>query len=450
MKFSEYLSNYENQFYLLDKPLIICVVLLCFIGTIFVHSATHNSDADSTSIFYQIQTKQIYYLLLGALLSIFASVIPYKKIAEHSHILFWIINAALLYTLLLGKVVHNSKRWIYLFKDITIQPSEFCKLSLIFMIANFLSKEASPFQNFSSLVKFFAKISIPIALVLAQPDLGTALVFIAILFSMLFLGGLPYTYLLGIILVGSTMMAIPIIQAYVSLEKSIDLLWLEIFSNRIYAMWFALFTALLGVLFACMNNWVRSHLIFLAHQYLFIFSGGLVVALFFDKFLLKDYQKKRLFSFIAPDIDRWDSGYNVIQSKITIGSGRFWGKGFLQGTQGQLGFLPARSTDFIFSVIAEEAGFIGAACVIGLFFLFIYRLFVIAARSKDSLGELIVIGITVMFLFQIFVNIGMNLGIAPVTGLPLPFLTYGGSTLWTSLLSLGLVMNIDIHRYTNK
>ena len=164
-------------------------------------------------------------------------------------------------------------------------------------------------------------------------------------------------------------------------------------------------------------------------------------------FLLSDYQKHRIQVFFNPDMDRLGSGYNVIQSKIAVGSGQLFGKGFLKGTQNQLGFLPTKHTDFIFSVIAEELGFIGALLVILLLFLIIARCIKASQEANDSFGRYLCLGIAAMLIFHTFENIGMCIGLMPVTGIPLPFISYGGTSLLTNMIAVGLVLSVTRHSH---
>jgi rod shape determining protein RodA len=193
---------------------------------------------------------------------------------------------------------------------------------------------------------------------------------------------------------------------------------------------------LVGMLFVAGIKW----------QYLAGFSalGGALAPLLF--YLLEDYQQKRILVVFNPYIDPTDSGYNVIQSMIAIGSGRVWGKGLFGGTQNRLGFLPEQHTDFIFSVIGEELGFIGAAVIIALYFILIYRGIRVALKARDDFGVLLATGVTVMFTFHILVNVGMTLGVMPVTGIPLPFLSYGGSSYLVNMMALGLLLNVHMRR----
>jgi rod shape determining protein RodA len=177
-----------------------------------------------------------------------------------------------------------------------------------------------------------------------------------------------------------------------------------------------------------------------------IIGVSMFFSLIIDSFL-KEYQRKRILVFIDPNIDPLGAGYNIIQSKIAIGSGKLFGKGLLNGTQNQLGFLPERQTDFIFSVIGEELGFIGAMVLLFLFCVIIYRGIAIAFSSRDMFGCLLAAGIISMIAVQIFINIGIATGIMPVTGLTLPLVSYGGSSLFITMVSLGIVLNIRLRRY---
>ncbi|HNX60819.1 MAG TPA: rod shape-determining protein RodA, partial [Spirochaetota bacterium] len=180
----------------------------------------------------------------------------------------------------------------------------------------------------------------------------------------------------------------------------------------------------------------------------FVFSIGLFASVVIQRFL-KDYQKKRLLVFLNPDLDPHGSGYNVIQSKIAVGSGGFLGKGFMHGSQTQLGFLPEKSTDFIFSVVAEEWGFIGGLVVLALYAVIIFKGIQIALEAKDKFSSLLATGITAIFLTHLLVNIGMVIGIMPVTGIPLLFLSYGGSSLLMSMIAIGILININIRKFNN-
>jgi len=184
-------------------------------------------------------------------------------------------------------------------------------------------------------------------------------------------------------------------------------------------------------------------------SYKYVISAGVLGVLSFPLlwfYFFSDYQRKRILVFLNPEMDPLGRGYHVIQSKIAVGSGQFWGKGLFQGTQNNLGFIPERHTDFIFSVIGEELGLVGSVIIILLFMLLIMRCIYIAKISKDSYGKYICIGVMAMFLFHILENIGMTIGMMPVTGIPLPFVSYGGSALLTNMIAVGLVLNVGMRR----
>ncbi len=184
----------------------------------------------------------------------------------------------------------------------------------------------------------------------------------------------------------------------------------------------------------------------LSYKYIIPILGvGIVSVPLVYKYLLSDYQQQRINVFLNPELEPLDGGYNVIQSKLAVGSGQFWGEGYTKGIQNSMGYLPAKYTDFIFSTIAEEWGFIGAVLLVLALFAVVYKCFKIARRADNSYGRYIAVGVGAMLLFHIFENVGMCIGIMPVTGIPLPFITYGGSSLVTNMIAIGLVMSVDYH-----
>lgn len=184
----------------------------------------------------------------------------------------------------------------------------------------------------------------------------------------------------------------------------------------------------------------------LSYKYIIPFGAlGIASLPFVYKYVLSEYQQKRIQVFFNPDLDPLNRGYNVIQSKIAVGSGQLWGKGYLQGTQNQMGYLPTKYTDFIFSVISEEIGFIGAMVVVGVLFLLIYKCFKTAQKADNAFGRYICVGVGAMMLFHVFENVGMCIGLMPVTGIPLPFISYGGTSLVVNMIAIGLVLSVSYH-----
>ncbi|MEW6771272.1 MAG: rod shape-determining protein RodA [Bacillota bacterium] len=263
-----------------------------------------------------------------------------------------------------------------------LQPSEFAKFVIIITLANFLARREERLERLRDLLPVFLYVGLPLLLILKQPDLGTSLVFVAVTFSMLYMAGVRATTLLAL---GGT-----------------------------------------GFLGVC--GWIWAHL-----------NYGVWIP-------LKEYQIARLTIFLDPWQDWQGAGYHMIQSQIALGSGGLWGRGLFNGTQNQLNFLPEQHTDFIFSVVGEELGFVGAVVLLVLYYLLLFRAIKVVTVAKDSFGRLLATGIVTMFVFHILVNIGMTMGIMPVTGIPLPLFSYGGSAMLTNLAAIGLLENIYARR----
>jgi len=265
---------------------------------------------------------------------------------------------------------------------INFQPSEVSKIVLVLVLATILDHK-DELNSLKDMVLPFIYFLIPFVLIILENDLGTALVLLVILIAMLYVAGFNKKILYGIF----------------------------------------------GGGFLSIVTLISSHI-------------------FFNTPLpfLKEYQLNRLIAFVNPNIDPQGIGYNIIQSKIAIGSGRLTGKGLFEGTQNQLNFLPEKHTDFIFSVIGEEFGFIGVLIVLALFIILFWQLFNIALQAKDRFGKLVVTGIIAMFFFHVVENIGMTMGLMPITGIPLPFISYGGTSMVTSIIAIGIVLNINIRK----
>ena len=266
----------------------------------------------------------------------------------------------------------GAKSWIR-FGSIGLQPAELAKVCFILTFSYHLSMVEDKVNDIKVLLGLLLHIAVLVGLIMLEPDLGSALVFMFMFACMLFIAKLSYKYIIPVI-------------------------------------------ALVGISLPLIYN-----------------------------FVLDEYQKLRIDVFFDPNIDPLRSGYNVIQSKIAVGSGQLWGKGFMQGTQNQMSILPTKSTDFIFSVFSEEFGFVGAAILVILLFLLIMRCFKAAKKCENSYGSFICVGVGAMFLFHVFENVGMCIGLMPVTGIPLPFISYGGTSLVTNMLAIGLVMSVTYH-----
>lgn len=363
----------------IDKPFLLTLLVLIGFGLITLVSATSGISANP----YYYLEKQVLAGAAGLFLAILIIRFDYNQLKRYNLIIYGLAILALILVLLFGNEVRGTTGWISLGPLPPVQPAEFTKILLILAFADFLEKRKGNLNTLGEILPCFIFMGIPFILILLQPDLGTALVYIAITFVMMFIAGANPKILLWIIAIAISGTAL------------------------------ALF----------------------AH-----FQLGMPLP-------LDDYQLKRLIVFVDPYNDGQGgrgAGWNTIQSLVAIGSGGLTGKGLFQGTQVQLNFLPEHHTDFIYAVIGEELGFIGAFFIILLYGLLILRAIYISFTAREMYGTLVVLGITAMWLFHVFENIGMSIGVMPITGIPLPFLSYGGSSLLTNLLAVGIILSVNI------
>lgn len=356
-----------------DFPLLGVTLVLLLVGLLVVYSATQARDLE-------LYGDRLYHLVRQALaagiglLAMLAVVnVDYGLFERLSRPLYLFNLALLTLVLVAGKTVSHSQSWLHLGALGSFQPSELAKILVILTLAKQLQGgEDRP--GFIQFLLALVHVGIPMFLILLQPDLGTAMVFVGILFGMLFVYGIPNRYLIGPILL------------------------------------------------------------------------VVILSPFLYYFVLEDYQRARLMVLINPYSDPVKSGYNVIQSMIAIGSGRLFGKGLFSGTQTQLNFVPEHHTDFVFSVVGEEFGFLGGLFLLGAYFFILWRGLQIIEEARDEYGQLVAAGVVSMLLFHVLINVGMTLGIMPVTGIPLPLISYGGSSLIANLVGIGLLLNIYLRR----
>ena len=348
------------------------ILTISLIGILFIYSATPISWENQT-ISQAPFGRQIIWVILGCFLLFLSSAVDYHIYARISYFLYFLLILILVLVLLFGSVAYGARRSID-FGFFKIQPSEFAKIVTILTLSKYFSNKKDLGLKVIDIIFTILVVGMPFVLILEEPDLGTAVLLLPILFLYIFLCKKNLRYFVIIIILGSVFAV---------------------------GMWFN----------------------------------------------LKDYQKMRIKSFLNPDYDKLGAGYQIVQSKIAVGSGRFVGKGFKAGTQAQLDFLPAQHTDFIFSVIAEEFGFVGAFILLLLFILVILRGMYICMKAKDNLAIFLGSGILFIFTMNITINIFVVLGIFPVTGLPLPLVSYGGSSMLTTMLCFGIIESIKIYRF---
>jgi len=361
----------------IDWWLLAAVLLLLLFGLLMIFSSTRANHVLNGGDPYYFVKRQLVWVIVGVVALGAIMLYDYHLYGKFSRILYLTNVIALLTVLVFSKAVSGSQRWIPV-GPVSVQPSEFAKIIVVITLAELLTRESNAI-GCVTIGKAFVHIAIPMLLILLQPDLGTAMVYVGIFIGILFLAGADWRCLAGLICTGTVLV--------------------------------------LGVVFLSFKGWLP---------------------------LLHEYQLRRLMVFLDPYADKTGSGWNIIQSMIAVGCGGLFGKGLFQGSQTQLNFLPAHHTDFIFSVVGEEFGFLGASAIILVYLFILWRMILILSRAKDAFGRLICAGAFSLLSFHVIINIAMTLGLMPVTGLPLPFISYGGSSLVTNLLAVGLVLNVGM------
>ena len=346
------------------------MIVTAVAGLVLVFSATHNTT------YPDLYFTQLLWLGIGLGFLIIILFFDYHFLAQISKYIYGISLLMLIYPLLFGSAVSGARRWIR-WGSFSLQPSEVAKIATLLLLAYYYAEMEKAVLRFKDVVIPGLIAALPAGLVALQPDLGSALTFIALYLGVTFFAGARLKVIGQLILI-------------------------------------------------------------------FLLIG---VVCWFT--ILKDYQKERLTTFLKPRLDPADAGYQIRQSKIAVGSGGIWGKGFLSGSQSQLDFVPAQHTDFIFSLLAEEEGFVGTVLVLGLYLGILLRMIQAAKVARDPLGIFITGGFLFLFLFQLSTNIFMTVGLMPTSGLPLPLLSYGGSSMIATLAGVGLVLNVRMRRTVN-
>lgn len=402
-----------NIFSKFDFLTLILTLLILAIGLISIYSATFGNV---TEVDYF--RKQMIFAFIGLVIMISVSFVPPRYLAISSYYIYGFSILLLILVLLFGKTINGNKSWFYI-AGFGIQPSELAKVAIIMAVSFFLNKgdEKKDINELPVLLKTLLFIILPVILVKLQNDTGTSLVILSMLLPILWGAGISPFFLFAIV-------------------SPVALAILSFFNTT-------LFYIALVVVVICLFLFKRN--LFLSIIVLVINVGaGLSAHFLFSKLAI--YQQQRILALFDPTLDPLKSGYNVIQSKVAIGSGGLTGKGFLQGTQTQLKFIPEQWTDFIFCMVGEEFGFIGAMLLITLLLTLIFKMFYNSFVSKNSYLSLVSTSAAGLFLIQVVLNIGMTVGITPVIGIPLPLVSYGVSSLLSFMVLIGLAMNTYRHR----
>ena len=425
-----------------DLIILLCVLVLVSTGIAFIYSSGVNSDGILVTNEY---VKQIVWVGIGMVFLAFFALTDYRKCERISGWLFVVLLLVLVYTRLFGRYVNGAKSWLGI-GDFGVQPSEFGKIIFILFLAKYLNGSANenPLKRLIISAVIFA---VPTLLILAQPDLGTATVYIPIFFFMCFMAEIPLTYLMFLFgICASTVFftILPVWNEYIAHNSVVLITTLSDFKLKMILILAAAAICAISIVVRYYFHG-RKYYFWIAYFSAIIFIG-LICSSGAGK-VLKDYQIRRLIVFMDPSVDPLGSGWNIIQSKIAIGAGGAFGRSFLHGTQSHYRFLPQQSTDFIFSILSEEMGFAGGAVVFILYMIIMWRTIVIIKNTSNKFGMYIASGILGMFVIHFFINVGMVMGIMPITGIPLLFLSYGGSSLLTAMSCIGLLMSINSRKF---
>lgn len=353
--------------------ILIPALIIAILGILSIYSSTYQKQGAWEDIYL----RQMLWLIIGLTCFFIVSGFNYRKLWDANYFIYAAALFFLLLVFILGIVRLGAQRWLK-FAWFNFQPSEFAKLAIIIFLARYFSRKSvsdtslmsRKFGIFEGIILPLIFVSVPMLLIIEQPDLGSGLMLMLIFVCLLYLTDVRLRY---------------IVVLFIALLVPLPFLW----------------------------NF------------------------------LHDYQKQRLLVFLNPNIDPLGAGYTIIQSRIAIGSGGFFGRGWLSGTQSQLYFLPESHTDFIFATFSEQWGFFGSCLLILMYYLIIRQGFIIAQRTQDAFGRLLAYGISLLLALQVFINIAMNMGLAPVVGLPLPLMSYGGSSILATFIALGILVNID-------
>jgi len=396
---------------MVDWSVLLSIAVLIGFGMLAIYSASNGIG--NLANFY----KQTTWLVMSLLVVVIVFFLPLRAFQEFAYLAYVVSILALIAVLIFARRISGNAAWLQI-GGASVQPSEIAKITTILALAQFLSKKDNDIRQVKNFVTAIAIVLLPCVLVLLQPDTGTALTYLTFVVPMMVVAGFDFYYVL--------LLGVPFVCALLGCISLMGFVACEVGMVVVMLIW--------------RRDWAWSIVSVLSGA-----GVGIASNLYAAK-LLKPHQLKRIQTFLDPMSDPQGAGYNALQAKIAIGSGGLWGKGFLQGTQTQLRFIPAQWTDFIFCVIGEEFGFWGAAMVVSAYFLLTVRLIHLAEKIKNRFATLVLTGLVSLLLGHVIINIGMTIGLMPVIGIPLPFLSYGGSSLLANMVAIGIVLNFYKHR----
>lgn len=413
--------NQRSLFFNIDWIIIFIYLTLCVIGWFNIHAAVYDPLHPSIVDMNTNYGKQLIFIITAIILGAVILLLDSKFFNAFSPIFYGVTIILLIVVLFVGRNVGGNQAWIPI-GSFRLQPSEFAKFSTCLLLAKYLSTTNLKLQDFQTLAISGLILIIPMGLIMLQPDTGSALTFTSIVFVLYREGLSGYTLVIGALFIALFVLSL-LFSPYLIIAILIIIAALLIYLNK--------------------KN--RSFITAIA-----IGTAMSVVFIFFVDFaytnILQSHQRNRIDVILGKINDPRGQGYNLNQSKIAIGSGGLLGKGYLQGTQTKYDFVPEQSTDFIFCTVGEEWGFAGSFVVIGLYVFLLIRIINLAERQRSSFTRIYGYGVASILFFHFFINIGMTIGLVPVIGIPLPFISYGGSSLWSFTILLFILLKLDSNR----
>lgn len=425
-----------------DVALIAATLTLVVVGVLFIYSSGVTVDGISVSTEW---IRQVVWAVLGLAIMASVAILDYGRLRDAAVYAYLGLLVLLLITLVFGRTVKGARAWLGI-GDLGVQPSEFMKVATILVLARYFERHERDAEKLSVFALGLGITLLPVGIILMQPDLGTALVFFPVFLAIAFLAGSKPAHVLFIAATALVTVVLTVLPAWREMIHQQDVWFVTVLDNRNLLLLVSAAIALVGFIglvgaIVTKRGYFRG-IAYAAAVLLVSIAGSLV-----GRRVLRQYQLMRLLVFLDPYVDPRGAGWNIIQSVTAVGSGGITGKGWLRGTQSHLQYLPEQSTDFIFSILAEEWGFVGVALVFVCFALIMARGLIISANAKDRFAALSAGGVVAMLFFHLAVNIGMAIGVMPITGIPLIFVSYGGSSLWSGMIAVGLLMSIYQHRY---
>jgi len=459
----------------LDKATILIFLLMVIIGWFNIYAAVFNEEHTKIIDLSQRYGKQFIWILATLVIAVFVVVIDTRFYFFFAYFIYGGLMFLLMMVLIVGKDINGARSW-YQIGSLSLQPSEFAKFGTALALAAYLNSQKQDLSKLRVFMISIAVILFPAFLIVLQPDMGSAVVYFA-LFIVLFREGMsPYIFISGLIMAILFFFTLIFNNSYLTIgliAAAFILTWIVTRKWKLCLGGLGIFVLVTFIIYLFNSLIIKvlndEHILFIS-----IILSGIVYALYFYNKkaisilviyifligslafvnsvdfafnnLMKPHQKERVEILLGIKSDPHGTGYNVNQSIISIGSGGFSGKGYLKGTQTKFKFVPAQSTDFIFCTIGEEWGFMGSFVVIGLYVFLLIRLIILAERQRSDFSRIYGYGVVSIFFVHFFINIGMAIGLVPVIGIPLPFLSYGGSSLWSFTILLFIFLRLDASR----